>query len=152
MIQKKDVKRWFLKRKGTDNVVAYIEEDEDHSSEVALVGTAYTPSTWDHKDNILEADFHSEFYLKWDSCTHWYFRGEEYDDKLFESDSNSYYHLCGAYCFDLHMIVMAFVWEVAKRCISRFDHNHIKNDTIKYYDESKFASVLLEDYEIVEGE
>lgn len=145
----KDVKRWILK-KGED-VEAIIEVDEDRSTQAGFVGNAFIPTGQDLRGNIIETDFHSEFYLKWDSCTHWYFHGEDYDS---DEDENGvpYYHLCGAWCFDRHLVVMAFVWEVARRYLSRNNVHGNGKYTTDCYNESKFKDALLEGYEIVEGE
>lgn len=145
----KTVKRWFLKK--DSDIVAFIEENEERSTEAAFFGAAYVVHSMTREGEIINADFHSDFYLKWDSCTHWYFNGEDYDADVEES-GGSYYHLCGAHWFDLHLVVMAFVWEVARRYLSKNNVYGNGKYTTDCYNESKIKDLLLEGYEIVEGE
>ena len=92
--------------------------------------------------DTYETLYFADFYIKWDGCSHWNFRGEDYCKESKEIDS--YYHICGAYSYKNFIIGLLFVFDVASKYISRFD-----SDEIGIY---KQFNQLLNDYIIEEVE
>ena len=62
-------------------------------------------------DNLFFADFT----VKPDGCSHFYFHGQDWDYKKADQDSaDSYYHICGAFWYERHMVFMWFIYQCAK--------------------------------------
>lgn len=61
---------------------------------------------------ISSYDFIADIYAKWDSCTHWWFLGEDHDDG---ETKDAYYHICGPDCLRNMFLCMVFAWEICKR-------------------------------------
>ena len=78
-------------------------------------GRVYLAKSWNMDPsnyNDVEYEFLAEVYCKFDSCTHWWFNGEDYDVEL-KTEKDSYYHLCGSGSFTNHIRGMCFVWRLA---------------------------------------
>lgn len=98
-------------------------------------------------------EFVAEASCKPDSCTHWYFNGQDYDPESKSEDSvDAYYHLCGAYCLEDMMYCMLFMWEVA----ARVNGHKYPNWSDKEYRDNKYINKLLDDmltrFDILEEE
>lgn len=125
----------------------------DEDSRFSLVGKCYEAYSWSMSGEPFEYHFSADVYCKWDSCTHWYFYGEDYDPET-EYEKDSYYHLCGGYSFMNHITAMCFVWKLSEQLIS----SNRPKDTYTngaYYDHErikKLISTVLEGYEIVKGD
>lgn len=81
--------------------------------------------SWDENGEVLEEEFFAEVYIKWDGCSHIYFKGEDKKD--------SYYHLCGGVYFIEHMQTMAFIAKVAKENIKNFEDEYGNFSSIEKY-------------------
>lgn len=115
-----------------------------------MTGVCYECYTWDTHKNPLEYHYVADVYCKWDSCTHWWFRGQDYDS----GDNDSYYHLCGSGCFTDHIRAMCFVWRLAAMTLIK-DENYsksLKPDIARYYigdDKTRqLVSLMLDGYTI----
>ena len=94
-----------------------------------------------------DTSFISSGVIKWDSCSHWYFYGEDYKKGDPKSKEDSYYHLCGFHSYLNHIIGLLFAFKVASIYIEDFDENEmeyfkkyeylLKDYTIKDYIEEK---------------
>lgn len=127
--------------------------DED---DFRLVGKCYEAYSWDIKGAPCEYSYVAGVYCKWDACTHWYFRGEDYET---ENEADSYYHLCGGYSFMGHITAMCFVWKLAEQIISESEYSKQENMSgyinDEYFDHERIkqlVELVLNGYEIVKGE
>ena len=144
---------WYLRHTEDNNsIVAKIEITEDYCA-----GNCYKTCSW-NGDNNEPVDWHyvTGFYCKWNSCTHWYFRGEDYDKEFTES-LDSYYHLCGSPCFADHIRNMCFVWKVASMILieRHKDSKYLKSEiTDNYFDNgtTKLIELMLDGYTIEKEE
>lgn len=131
----------------------------DEDSYFSLMGKCYEAYSWSMSGKPLEYHFVTDVYCKWDSCTHWYFYGEDYDPDT-EYEKDSYYHLCGGYSFMNHITAMCFVWKLAEQLITKYrskdNYKYSRNYTNgAYYDHERIRrliSTVLDGYEIVKGE
>ena len=143
------IKRYVLYKKDNEHLaVSYIDWDTNCNSLDCYDIFAWIENKSTGKFTIPDAKtFVAHAYLKFDSCTHWWFPGEDYDPTTKE-EADSYYHICGADSLLSMMTRMAFIWEVGAR-------NHAEGRKV-FYDESEelneIIKLLLSDYEIVEEE
>lgn len=129
--------------------VYYLKDTTDHNRIVAkfvvenddrtLMGDCYSAVSWYSDGSVCDYDYFAGVYCKLDSCTHWYFYGEDYDPEL-KNEKDSYYHLCGAGCFMEHIRLMCFVWKLAS-IITGSSDDYFDNDEIK-----KLVDTMLKDY------
>lgn len=91
-------------------IVAKFEQTDDY-----MTGVCYECSGWGGSDlkDPCDWSFFADVYCKYDSCTHWNFFGEDYNPNTKEG-RDSYYHICGDYCFLDHVRMMCFVWKIAE--------------------------------------
>lgn len=144
---------WYLKDKNDDDrIVAKIEFTDDYCT-----GDCYEPYSWYGDDTPAEWHYVACFYCKWDSCTHWWFRGENYDVEI-DGSGDSYYHLCGTHCFTNHIRNMCFVWKVAAMTLVE-SHKRNYRDLAKdicrdYFDKNttKLIELMLDGYVIEKEE
>lgn len=138
---------YILKSKKDLLPVSYIIYDTDKNDL-----TCYEVNGWTSDENgkfIVPSDisYVAGVYARFDGCTHWYFRGEDYRPED-GRDFDSYYHICGPYCLKNMMTHMCFIWEVAAR-----EHIEHRKD---FYDDleslNKIRDLILAEYEIVEEE
>lgn len=135
--------------------VAKFEQDEDYMS-----GNCYQCYTWcdDGNGNYIIPDdweFFANVYCKWDSCTHWWFYGENFREDL-PKDIGGYYHICGTHCFTDHIRTMCFVWKLAAMILVE-DANNANNDYTQeaYFKTEEIKQLIeltLKDYTIKKGE
>jgi hypothetical protein len=80
-----------------------------------MSGRCYECNGWDLDEDRTPCDwsFFASVFCKWDGCTHWWFRGEDYDPDT-KDEADAYYHICGDYCFLGHVRLMCFVWKLAE--------------------------------------
>lgn len=121
----------------------------------SLDGVCYEAIEWsgvDFKD-VVQWSFVADIYFKFDSCTHWWFYGEDYDPQT-KNEKDSYYHLCGCHSFTSHIRDMCFAWKVAADILSSADGSDYSRDV--YYENSTVTSelidLMLKDYTIKEVE
>ena len=119
-------------------VVSKFEVDELRTA--SIDGKCYEAFSWSLDINdydSIEYHFVADVYCKWDSCTHWWFKGADYDP-ITKDEHDSYYHLCGAYSFMGHIRSMCFVWYIVGELLKDID----KYDN--YYNETKEINDLIE--------
>ena len=118
-----------------------------------MTGDCYTCCSWELDKAPVDYHYFAGVYSKWDSCTHWYFRGEDFDQEL-NISGDSYYHICGSGCFLEHVRIMCFLWKVAAMYLkeeyeregSKYtdpEREYFDNDEIK-----KLVEMMLEGCEI----
>ena len=125
---------WYLKDPSDhDRVIAKFEMTDDYCT-----GNCWLAMAWDD-EGPCHWHFVAEAYLKWDACSHWWFKGEDFDPeedaKTHDNEIDAYYHLCGAHIFSEHIRAMCFMWVVA----SRIHQNY------RYYDELKELNKFIDD-------
>lgn len=134
----------------------FVVDDDDFGFE----GECYEGRAWDPDTLIpFEYDYVAGVCCKWDACSHWYFRGEDYNPDDKENEADSYYHLCGGYTFGNHIRAMCFVWKLAEQIISK-QPRIIETGNVGYTHESYYepeyvkqiVDIALKDCEIVKGE
>ena len=108
--------------------------------------SCYHPCSWaaDLNGIHIPYDMHYAFdaHCKWDSCTHWYFRGEDYDPEI-DKEFDSYYHLCGSYCFQDHIRNMCFAWKLAADIMIMLQAK--ENDGSSYTHDSYYESPVTQE-------
>lgn len=119
-------------------IIAIYEKDEI-SYDLATSGTIKRVFSWDMSENPLESEFFAELSVKWDGCSHFWFKGEDYNS----GDKDSYYHICGVYSYIDFMRTMVFAYEIMVK--------HVGEDRIDERTELKHlrALGLLEDCELI---
>lgn len=141
----------FYLKDTEDNIIAKFEMTSDDSFQ----GRAYECVSWDGETNKpIEWLFHSEVYAKWDGCSHWWFRGEDYDSNSGDYNNNgteSYYHICSS--FNSFIIIMCFVWKLAgnyhKEDLTK--RNILTDLTLEEYN-LDIIDYMLKNYEILESQ
>lgn len=142
------MKRYYLKDES-----GYIIAKFELVDESWFTGSCYECVGWGG-DNHSPFDwlYHSGITSKSDSCSHWYFRGEDYTPET-EDSEDSYYHLCGSGCFENHIRLMCFVWKLAMDFY--INYNKTRGYDTKYpkedYD-TELIEFMLKGYEIIEEE
>lgn len=129
-------------------VVSWIEFTDDYCT-----GVCYEPFSWnpdkpgDHRH--CESSYVCDFYCKPDGCTHWWFRGEDYDSKI-TKEFDSYYHLCGTDTFMQHIRSMCFVWKVAAMVGIKDDNKYKTYIAENYFNHqiNELIKLMLTGYEI----
>lgn len=143
--------------KDSDGLIAAKIELTKNADEYCLDGRCYKAISWSmEKDDfgcVLDWHFVADVYCKWDSCTHWYFHGEDYDTNTNPSDHDSYYHLCGSHSFNNHIRIMCFIWKAAELWMcERTPENRSESGvdyTRKQYQENKeLVDFMLDGYTI----
>lgn len=131
----------------------YIVSKFEMTSNDSFQGKAYECTSWssDTKEPI-DWLFHSEVYAKFDGCSHWWFKGEDYNSDLDECNNDgvdSYYHICSS--FNQFIRTMCFIWKLAGNYhTSDLTKRYLLTDmTIEEYD-LDIISYMLKDYKIIE--
>ena len=133
-------------------IIAKFEHTEKY-----MGGNCYSCSSWvGDKNEPYEWDFFAEVWCKWDACTHWRFKGEDYDVEN-DKEHDSYYHICGKRCFSDHIRLMCFVWKIAPMLLSEYeDFQHCRDSINDWYFETEeikqLVEMMLTGYTIKKGE
>ena len=102
-----------------------------------IEGEALITTAWN--EGIAEDfDFFADFYIKWDGCSHFYFKGQDNDD-------SGYYHICGGSDYITHIEVLAFINKIAIDIIPGYDEYHANFKIVQNLK-------LLDGYKIIERE
>ena len=91
-----------------------------------IEGNAREYCSWDENETPLGSSLHSEFCVKWDGCSHFYFKGED--------EKDSYYHLCGFDSYKIHIVIIAAIYQIAHDSLENFDENEEFTDLLKEYE------------------
>ena len=152
----KEKQIYYLRDKEYGYVVGKFEAEEIEPH--CVMGQCYEACGW-YADKREVSDWHfvSDVYCKWDSCTHWYFYGEDYDPDINSEEIDSYYHICGESCFLRHIRLMCFVWKLVSDLMTevRIGTEYEIDISDEYFSlekTSKLVELMLEGYEIVKGE
>lgn len=146
---------YILIDKRDNDIVAKIEIEDDYCT-----GTCYNAHSWYKPGTDIEGadyNFFCKFYSKWDSCTHWWFKGEDYDEAI-SKDQDSYYHICGSPCFENYIRNMCFVWKVSAMVLldlERHSSTYLQREITDGYFNEKINSLIklmLADYKIIKKE
>jgi hypothetical protein len=96
----------YLKDKD-DNIVYIFTQDSNHfSGKIERVTGWYT----DENGEVAETDFFAELGIKWDGCSHWWFKGQDFEK---DDDQDSYYHICGMDEYIMFIVGMLFAFKLA---------------------------------------
>lgn len=137
-----------LRDKETGYIEAIFEITRYNSA--SLDGILKQVVSWDTDKTPIEYHFIADIYCKWDSCTHWWFRGEDYKDGCDEGDIDGYYHLCGPECFIAHIQAMCFAWNVASNLLAdRHETDECDYSVYRPKYIRELTDLLLKDYEII---
>ena len=142
------MKVFYLKDKENGYIVNKFEMEVDY----IFQGVAYDCVEWNGETKEpLEWQFHSEVYSKWDGCSHWWFKGEDYNKylgKCNHDNTDSYYHICSS--FNGFIITMCFIWKLA----GNYYKNKYKelSDSISEEYDLDIVDYMLKDFEILEKE
>ncbi|MCL1696354.1 hypothetical protein [Lysinibacillus sp. BPa_S21] len=127
------------------NLVSIKENEHDVIGQVDYIAEktyieckAYIPCSWNTDGSVASRDFFAIASVKWDGCSHFWFKGERYP---YEEDG--YYHVCGTNTYLNHMRMMQFILEVAVMEIGDKFFDLELNDLKKL---RKFG--LLDDYKM----
>lgn len=124
-------------------VARFVVEDDDYF----VTGDCFVPFSWYNDKTVHEEHFFADMSCKWDGCTHWMFRGENYDP-ITDQDENCYYHICGEGCFQKHIRTMCFIWKVVSDIMGiRAKDNYFEDETTR-----KLVDTMLEGYVIKKDE
>lgn len=136
--------RYYLKNTETDYVESMIEVEKHNRCHADLI--CYQATAWGIDTKTpMDYMFLASAYCKWDSCTHWYFYGEDYIPGDDASDKDSYYHLCGSRSFIDHIRAMCFMWKIACEIIGdRAEDNYFASNLCK-----ETVEFMLKGYEIL---
>ena len=141
-------KVFYLKKIDNGEITAKFEltdPDTYHS----FTGECYIATSWSVDYNeVYDYEFVADVYCKWDGCTHWWFRGEDYVGELDNADS--YYHLCGTPCFLTHIRCMCFVWKLAYQTMIDSGNDYTMEEYFDVAPATELVSLMLNGYEIVE--
>ena len=106
-------------------------------------GDCFVPYSWCNDKTIFEEYFFADMTCKWDGCTHWMFRGEDYNSET-DQNEDCYYHICGEHYFQRHIRTMCFVWKIVSDIMeSRVKDNYFEDETTR-----KLVDLMLEGYTI----
>lgn len=138
---------YYLKKNDGDIELKFVVTDDRYSS--SICGNCFEYHSWRLDGTPVESSFVASVYCKWDTCTHWWFYGEDYDPEF--DDKDSYYHLCGRRCFKGHIRAMCFIWKLCAELLKSRDESDIVDD---YYDDeiTTLIDFMLKDYTIIKGE
>jgi len=80
-----------------NNSIVSIFKIKEH--DLNVTGDIYNVTGWDMENKPCEFEYFANVYVKWDGCSHFRFKGEDFNietDKLNDGDeADSYYHICG---------------------------------------------------------
>ena len=107
-----------------------------------MTGDCYEAVSWYVNGDPFVYHFFASVYCNPDSCTHWWFRGEDYDEGM-DGTENSYYHICGDFCFINHIRAMCFIWKLAHLTISESMKSSERGT--KFVDDGYFGDPYLKD-------
>lgn len=133
----------------------YIVSKFEMTTNERFEGRAYECISWDGITKKPEEWlFHSEVYAKWDGCSHWWFKGEDYSvetDSCEHNGTDGYYHICSS--FDNFIRTMCFVWKLAGNYhINNLkEKNLLDNERLKEYN-LELVDYMLKDYKILESD
>ena len=156
MVQKGDI--YYLKdSKGCQIAKFEVTDDPIYSSvsdtPCSVVGNCYTALGWtmDPKTGKYtladDWEFFVKGYFKWDSCTHWYYCGEDYSPDGY-GDKDGYYHICGPEILVEHMRAKCFVWKLMGDIMTdNCDGYYTENEKL-----NQIIETMLDGYSIVKEE
>lgn len=100
--------------------------------------------SWKENNIICESKYFADVFIKYDGCSHWNFKGEDYIINPEEGEDmiDAYYHICGVKGYKLFIIGILFAFKVATLRSKYFDPDEIKD-----FKEFEF---LINDYKIIE--
>ena len=150
MLEVKDT--YYLVDEMDDSIVGKFEVDT--ADDCHVTGNCYSATAWTSDNQPIEWGFVSDVYCKWDSCTHWNFRGEDYDPEINKNEpGNNYYHLCGEEVFINHIRMMCFVWMVVTIIMEKYRQDRVVSH--QYLEDDNTALLvhsLLNGYKIESAE
>lgn len=101
-----------------------------------LEGDLYNVSSWNDGEPS-ELEYVSSVYMKKDACSHFWFKGEDYDPGV-NDNIDSYYHICGSYSYKDFMRAIGFAYKLL-------------TELVDSYDEEEFVEILQINSKLLEG-
>lgn len=95
--------------------VVSVLESNNYNQHV-LDATVRQVKSWDMKKEPIEYKFFADVYIKFDGCTFFNFRGQDYVVETSKGE-DSYYHICGLRNYNSFMVTMLFVYDVMVKTI-----------------------------------
>jgi hypothetical protein len=136
----------FIRAELIDNqgdVIAIFERDKNYKASIA--GTIKKAIAWNDDGSPYETEFFANVSVKWDGCSHFWFCGEDYNDKSTDI-RDAYYHICGIDSYIDFMRILVFVYEIMVKhvgynnILEKEEYEELKKlnlldgYTIKYYE------------------
>jgi hypothetical protein len=112
MIRKREISMTkYIKLVNEDqNVVTVFEIEEISKSYIS--GTLKTVNSWDEENEYdCDFDYIAGVFIKWDGCSHFNFKGEDYNENK-EETIDGYYHLCGVDMYIDLMRSLSFAYQI----------------------------------------
>lgn len=134
---------YYLKDK-SGMIVAKFEYTDNYMTGVCHAATSWIDDGNGNYNVPCEWDFVADVYCKWDSCTHWWFRGEDFDPDIDGSDHDSYYHLCGTHCFVNHIRCMCFIWKLGYMYQLEYGNEYIRSCADEWYLDNEELKQLID--------
>lgn len=116
---------------------------EEKSNEAALSGIILNVDSTNNNE-ITELSFIAKGYIKFDGCSHFNFRGQEFKND--DTKSDSYYHLCGFESLHSFIRNLSFMWQLA---IDELDMLYELGESDQFVD-FRDSSGVLDAYKISE--
>lgn len=126
----------------------------EKATDAYVCGTCYLVTSWTTDNKPIDEEFFVQAYCKWDSCTHWYFYGEDFNE--LSKNVDGYYHLCGSSCVLNHVRAMCFIWKLVADIMAELSGvgDDYDPDIIEEYfdgdDITNLCALMLKDYTIEE--
>ena len=102
----------------TGTIIATVRQTETWTHNFG--GFISIPNSWSMDNTVYEEDFLLSCSIKWDGCSHFWYKGQDY---LSDEEIYPYYHECGLNYYYKHFIAKLFAFEVAKHYMKA----HVKN-------------------------
>lgn len=115
--------KYILREKRSEMVVC--EYRIRSVNEVRVSGEVLIPHTW-NKDEPCEYDYFADVDVKWDGCSHFDFNGENYPEY-----KDGYYHICGGHSYLMFIRTMAFISEVARITMDKYQEETAEFNLIR---------------------
>lgn len=133
--------------------IIYVPDLNDNTYEYGMTGQMFSISSWSKADDSDvynkpgEPEYIAGMYIKFDGCSHWYFKGEDYNGE--DDSEDSYYHICGFSTYTFQMRALMFGFQLL---VNKLGEDKVDSDEYKKFINFKEKSGLLEGYIIREKE
>lgn len=113
-----------------------IVEDTNEYKDTSFGAEVFEVTAWegDSENTPAEEELYLTCYIKWDSCSHFYF-GEKGEN----GNQDGYLHICGAEYFKRHIDLMGYLYKLAFKEMGRdpYDESEAWETKLMYLKEEK---------------